>query len=73
MPTETPGKLSPRETEVLLLIAKGLKNRQIGESLSISEQTVETHRKRIKKKLAAKRTNDLIAYVKENGLEPPTP
>jgi DNA-binding NarL/FixJ family response regulator len=71
MPTTPPGKLSPRETEVLLLIAKGLKNRQIGDVLNISEQTVETHRKRIKKKLAAKHTSDLVSYVKDNELEPP--
>lgn len=52
--------LTPREREVLKLIAQGMRNKQIGEKLDISEQTVETHRKHIKRKLQAKHTTDLV-------------
>jgi DNA-binding CsgD family transcriptional regulator len=60
--------LSPREKEVLSLIAKGYKNRDIGTMLNITEQTVETHRKHIKKKLNAKHTLDLIRLAMSSGV-----
>jgi len=43
--------LTPRETEVLLHVAQGLTNREIGEELEISPRTVETHRERVMDKL----------------------
>lgn len=42
--------LSVREREVLRWYSFGLKNRQIAEKMGITEKTVETHRKNIKKK-----------------------
>ena len=52
--TRTSGErppLSPRETEVLRLMALGHTNREIGEQLSLSVRTVETHRAHIQQKL----------------------
>ena len=42
-PDETPGGLSDREVEVLQQLAKGARNREIAETLVISEKTVERH------------------------------
>lgn len=46
-----PGMLSPRESEIAELVARGRTNRQIAEQLVISERTVETHVSRILGKL----------------------
>jgi non-specific serine/threonine protein kinase len=43
--------LTPREREVAALLARGLSNRQVADALVISEQTAETHVKRILSKL----------------------
>lgn len=60
MPASLINLLTPREKEVLRLIGEGLRNKEIGIALGISEQTVETHRKNIKRKLQAKDTADLL-------------
>lgn len=44
-------QLTPREHEVLSLVAQGKRNSQIGQSLCIAEHTVETHLKNIFRKL----------------------
>ncbi|ASV88259.1 bacterial regulatory, luxR family protein (plasmid) [Ochrobactrum quorumnocens] len=64
--------LSARETDVLVLVAEGGSNREIAIRLSISEATVETHRKNIKKKLGIASTAGLTRYVIENGLNLPS-
>ncbi len=61
-------RLSLREIEVLTLIGRGDTNRKIGVILEISEQTVETHRKHIKKKLGAKHTIDLLVIAHKHNL-----
>jgi DNA-binding NarL/FixJ family response regulator len=53
-------KLTPKETEVLSLLAEGMTNLDIAEKLFVSERTIETHRANILKKLEAKNTADLI-------------
>lgn len=60
--------LSDREKAVFGLIAKGHTNKKIGALLEITEQTVETHRKHIKKKLQAKTTLELLLIAQENNL-----
>ncbi|GLQ08542.1 DNA-binding response regulator [Devosia yakushimensis] len=60
--------LTAREYSVLLLIAAGQSNKQVAEALSISAATVETHRKKIKKKLGVSSTAGLTRYAIENGL-----
>jgi two-component system nitrate/nitrite response regulator NarL len=60
--------LTTREQAVLLLIATGKSNRDAAADLGISEHTVETHRKNIKKKLGIGTTAGLTRYAIENGL-----
>jgi ATP/maltotriose-dependent transcriptional regulator MalT len=55
--------LSPREWDVLKLLADGSKNREIGETLSISENTVKTHIKAILLKLSLKNRTQAAAYA----------
>ncbi len=63
-----PDPLTPREREVLGLIARGLTNRQIAEDLFVSLSTVETHRRHILEKLGTRSRSDLVAYAMERGL-----
>lgn len=67
---EKPGGnlLTPRETEILKLIAKEYSTRQIAEILVLSEKTVETHRKNILKKTQASGLVGLIKYAFKHGL-----
>lgn len=60
--------LTPRESEILQLIAKEFSNEQIAERLFISERTVETHRKNIFIKTGTKTIVGLIKYAIENDL-----
>jgi two-component system, NarL family, response regulator NreC len=60
--------LSPRETEVLRLVALGHTNREIGERLSLSVRTVETHRAHIQQKLGLDSRPQLTRYALDNGL-----
>ncbi|MBA8821563.1 DNA-binding response regulator [Ochrobactrum sp. P6BS-III] len=60
--------LSSRENDVLVLVAEGSSNREIASTLGISEATVETHRKNIKKKLGIASTAGLTRYAIENRL-----
>jgi RNA polymerase sigma factor (sigma-70 family) len=61
--------LTPRETEVLLLVAEGLTNREIGDKLDISPRTVETHRERVMGKLRIRTVAGLTRFVVENELD----
>ena len=60
--------LSPRENEVLRLIAKGFSTLRIAHELHVSIHTVNSHRKNILKKLKLKSPAQLIVYALENGL-----
>ncbi|MGE5408767.1 MAG: response regulator [Syntrophothermus sp.] len=60
--------LSPRETEVLRLMALGYTNREIGEQLSLSVRTVETHRAHIQQKLGLSSRPELTRYALANRL-----
>ncbi len=60
--------LTAREREVLLLIAKGLKNREIADALSIAIKTVETHRTKIMQKLDLHNSAELAAYAIRRGM-----
>ena len=61
-------KLTPREHEVLTLIANGLTNREIAESLVISVRTVDRHRENIMRKLDLHSRVALVKYAVEKGL-----
>lgn len=60
--------LTPREREVLKLVAEGYRSRQIAEYLFISEKTVEKHRASLMRKLGATNVSGLTAYAIEHGL-----
>jgi DNA-binding NarL/FixJ family response regulator len=65
------GLLSARERGVLRLVAAGLSNRQIGETLSISERTVKFHVTAILNKLGADNRAQAVALAAERGLLTP--
>lgn len=56
-------ELTKRETEVLVLIANGMKNPAIAKKLGISRVTVQNHRSRIREKLGIKDQADFIKYA----------
>lgn len=60
--------LTEREKEVLVLITKEFNTREIAESLFISVNTVETHRKNLIKKLQVKNVVGLALYAQKNNL-----
>jgi DNA-binding NarL/FixJ family response regulator len=60
--------LSPREREVLQLIAEGHTNRGIAERLFISVKTVEAHKEHIVRKLGVRGSAELIRYAIRKGL-----
>ena len=64
-----PDELTPREVEVLGLLAQGYMNPEIAEQLVLSVRTIETHRANIQRKTNIGSRAELIAYAKEHGLE----
>lgn len=62
--------VTPRELEILQLIAAGLSNREIAERLNVSENTVKTHSTRLFSKLNARRRTQAVQIAKEAGLVP---
>jgi DNA-binding NarL/FixJ family response regulator len=67
-PPETGEGLTPRETEVLKLIAAGLSNAQIAEELVVSGATVKTHVNRIFSKIGARDRAQAVRYAYERRL-----
>jgi DNA-binding CsgD family transcriptional regulator len=62
--------ITPRELEILELIAQGLSNREIAGKLFVSESTVKTHSSRVFEKLGARRRTQAVQLGKEFGLLP---
>ena len=63
-----PIKLTPRESEVLGLLAQGYVNPEIAEQLVLSVRTIETHRANIQRKTGIHNRAELISYALEHGL-----
>jgi ATP/maltotriose-dependent transcriptional regulator MalT len=63
-------RITPRELEILNLMAQGMSNREIAEKLFVSENTVKTHSSRVFDKLGAKRRTQAVQLGKELGLLP---
>ena len=63
--------LTPREREVVKLVAEGLTSKQIAQTLVISEKTVERHRANILEKLGMRDRVDLTRYAIRHGLIEP--
>jgi DNA-binding CsgD family transcriptional regulator len=62
------GDLTTRETEVLQYLAKGLRNREIGERLYISERTVARHMTAVLSKLGVPTRTAAVEAAREGGL-----
>lgn len=69
-PRTTDGRepLTSREQQILLQLAQGKSNKDVGAALEISVRTVETHRKNIKRKLGISSTAGLTRYAMEHGV-----
>jgi two-component system response regulator NreC len=63
-----PDNLSPREMEILRLIALGHTNGEIAASLFLSVRTVESHRAHIQQKIRLTTRAELVAYARDHGL-----
>jgi two-component system response regulator NreC len=66
--TLTSHRLTPREREVLSLLALGYTNREIADELDISVRTAETHRASILAKLRVRTRADLVRYARSTGM-----
>lgn len=60
--------LTPRETEVLLCVTRGLSNREIAEELSIAEKTVRIHVSAVLEKMGARDRTQATIYALQRGL-----
>lgn len=67
-PPPTTNPLSPRESEIMKLLAEGYSNKEIAAKLVISLSTVYTHRSKLMEKLNLSSRYDLMKYARENGL-----
>ena len=60
--------LSPRERQVLQLVAEGYTNQQVADRIFVSVKSVETYRARIAQKLSLKNRADFVRYALESGM-----
>jgi len=63
-------QITPRELEILGLIAEGLSNKEIAEKVFVSENTVKTHVSRVFDKLGARRRTEAVQIAKASRLIP---
>lgn len=64
-------RLTPRERQIVQLLAEGKPNKEVAHVLEISLDTVETHRKNVLNKLRLRSTADLVRYAIRNNLIQP--
>jgi DNA-binding NarL/FixJ family response regulator len=65
-----PDGLSAREVQILALVARGLSNREIGETLTISEHTAANHIRSILRKTGCANRTEAASYAHRRGLVP---
>ena len=70
LPGPPASSLSPREREVLQLLAEGLATKEIADRLTLSPKTVESHRKSVMDKLDIHSIAELTRYAIREGLSP---
>ncbi len=63
------GRLSTRESEVLALVISGLRNKQVGAILGITEKTVKAHRAAVMRKMEARSLAELVSWLGEDSLK----
>ena len=61
-------ELTERELDVVILLSRGMTNKEMAEKLYLSKYTIETHRKNIMKKCKMKTTGQLIYFATQQGL-----
>lgn len=61
-------KLTPREKEVLILIAEGLSNKEMAVELGLMLKTIDSHRANLMAKLQVRKTANLVRYAIRVGL-----
>ena len=64
-------RLTPREYEVMQLVATGLLNKQVGGELGMAEKTVKTHRAHVMQKLGITSVAELMLVLQKAGVTPP--
>jgi FixJ family two-component response regulator len=62
--------LTPREREIMALVASGLMNKQVAGKIGLSEVTVKVHRGRIMQKMGARSLADLVRMAEALGIRP---
>jgi len=65
-------RLTPREYEVMQLVATGILNKQVGAELGMAEKTVKTHRAHIMQKLKITSVAELMVVLQKAGISPIT-
>ena len=68
LPKDSRPRLSPREREVLQLLAEGKANKEVATAMGISVKTVETHRGNVMSKLGMHSLSDLVRYAIQNEI-----
>ena len=63
--------LTPREREVVQLLAEGKSNQEAADALGISVRTAETHRANVMRKLNCQSLSDLVRYAIRNNITNP--
>ena len=70
LPRSLPDDLSPREVEILRLVARGLSNKEVGRELTISEHTAANHVRSILRKTGCANRTEATTYAHRRGLVP---